>query len=134
SNRPHDRPPAREGARTTSGKKGRVIGESAGWRFGKSNRQFSTSPTHQFSVILKIRLTSGLLKWCRRVAQRLERLLDTQEVGGSSPPVPTSLRARANTAKSTRERTGKHPEHASRSSMSQVTVTLPDGSQRSVPA
>ncbi len=26
---------------------------------------------------------------CRRVAQRLERLLDTQEVGGSSPPVPT---------------------------------------------
>ena len=43
---------------------------------------------------------SGLLYWRflqrlvfsrhRRVAQRLERLLDTQEVGGSSPPVPTT--------------------------------------------
>ena len=29
----------------------------------------------------------------RRVAQWLERLLDTQEVGGSSPPVPTNLRS-----------------------------------------
>src|SRR5204863_3564822 len=33
---------------------------------------------------------------CRRVAQRLERLLDTQEVGGSSPPVPTIRLALSN--------------------------------------
>src|SRR3954471_23937682 len=37
-------------------------------------------------------------------------------------------------AKAKSEQTEKHPEHASRSSMSQVTVTLPDGSRRSVPA
>ena len=40
------------------------------------------------SVILTVRLTPVFSR-CRRVAQRLERLLDTQEVGGSSPPVPT---------------------------------------------
>ena len=40
------------------------------------------------SVILSVRLTPVFSR-CRRVAQRLERLLDTQEVGGSSPPVPT---------------------------------------------
>src|SRR5437660_2434045 len=44
------------------------------------------------SPILIVRLTSANAR-CRRVAQRLERLLDTQEVGGSSPPVPTNLRS-----------------------------------------
>src|SRR6185436_9667592 len=44
-------------------------------------------------------------------AQRLERLLDTQEVGGSSPPVPT---------------TSQSPD------MSQIEITLPDGSSRSL--
>ena len=35
------------------------------------------------------RSRKGLCAWSRRVAQGLERLLDTQEVGGSIPPVPT---------------------------------------------
>ena len=43
--------------------------------------------------ILTVRLTPVFSR-CRRVAQRLERLLDTQEVGGSSPPVPTIDRRR----------------------------------------
>src|SRR5437870_13811610 len=64
------------------------------------------------SPILIVRLTSANSR-CRRVAQRLERLLDTQEVGGSSPPVPTTFRSQ---------------------DMNQVTVTLPDGSTRMVPA
>ena len=46
-----------------------------------------------WSVILNVRLTPVFSR-CRRVAQRLERLLDTQEVGGSSPPVPT-IRSRS---------------------------------------
>src|SRR5262245_36330788 len=39
--------------------------------------------------ILSVRVTPVFSRR-RRVAQRLERLLDTQEVGGSSPPVPTT--------------------------------------------
>ena len=64
----------------------------------------------QFSAILSVRLTPVFSR-CRRVAQRLERLLDTQEVGGSSPPVPTTT-----------------PWLSRNPRMSQVTVTLPDGS------
>ena len=85
------------------------------------------------SVILTVRLTPVFSR-CRRVAQRLERLLDTQEVGGSSPPVPTSSVGSAVTvrpeltAESRSLRASRHPR------MSQVTVTLPDGSSRTVPA
>ena len=68
-------------------------------------------------VILSVRVTPVFSR-CRRVAQRLERLLDTQEVGGSSPPVPTTSEPAS-------------PQHPR---MSQVTVTLPDGSSRTVPA
>ena len=57
---------------------------------------------------------------CRHVAQWLERLLDTQEVGGSTPLVPTTCRTLSLTFESR--------------FMSQITVTLPDGSSRSMPA
>src|SRR5713226_2175488 len=75
------------------------------------------SPTYPFTNLPTLLYTHrssnvGFCR-CRRVAQRLERLLDTQEVGGSSPPVPTTLRSLE---------------------MSQVTVTLPDGSSRVMPA
>src|SRR5258705_5519706 len=46
-------------------------------------------------AILSVRVTPVFSR-CRRVAQRLERLLDTQEVGGSSPPVPTKEQPSAN--------------------------------------
>src|SRR5258707_3701687 len=42
-----------------------------------------------YTTLFRSRLTPIFCRRCRRVAQRLERLLDTQEVGGSSPPVPT---------------------------------------------
>ena len=53
--------------------------------------QIPDSSTAVAFAILSVRLTPVFSRR-RRVAQRLERLLDTQEVGGSSPPVPTSLR------------------------------------------
>src|SRR5262249_42984093 len=71
--------------------------------------------TGSWSVILGVRLTPDFSIRRRRVAQRLERLLDTQEVGGSSPPVPTTSDSRPTFV------------------MSQVRVTLPDGSTREVP-
>src|SRR5258708_6252790 len=62
-----------------------------------SDSEFAKPPDHSItkspSVILIVRLSRYVSAY-RRVAQRLERLLDTQEVGGSSPPVPTSLRSR----------------------------------------
>src|SRR5262249_34253352 len=67
------------------------------------------------SGILRFRLTPVFSRR-RRVAQRLERLLDTQEVGGSSPPVPTKSRSHQTPV------------------MSQLTATLPHGSRRDVPA
>src|SRR5262249_55013212 len=65
-------------------------------RIPSSTRRSSASapekpPDLLYSMFCSVRLGPDE---CRRVAQRLERLLDTQEVGGSSPPVPTSLRSR----------------------------------------
>ena len=78
--------------------------------------------------ILIVRLTP-LFSRRRRVAQRLERLLDTQEVGGSSPPVPT-IRFALSEPHDARRAEGP----PSCSSMSQITITLPDGSSRVLPA
>src|SRR5262249_33646245 len=94
--------------------------------------------------ILIVRLTSAFAR-LRPLAQRLERLLDTQEVGGSSPPVPTSLRSResgrrvsfgsASQAKADAlKRRNPRRRTSDSSSMSQITVTLPDGSQRTLPS
>ena len=68
-----------------------------------------------------------------------------QEVGGSSPPVPTSLRGTVASLAATAGKPRRLSTEAasiasvqrrwtSSFSMSQVTVTLPDGSQRSVPS
>ena len=73
--------------------KGRVIG-----KFGKSGElgQSSIDQLTDYQVTNSFCYTdrSSHISRCRRVAQRLERLLDTQEVGGSSPPVPTMLASR----------------------------------------
>ena len=63
------------------------------------------------SAILTVRLTPVFSR-CRRVAQRLERLLDTQEVGGSSPPVPTNSAQRVRPHRNPRHESGHR--HASR--------------------
>src|SRR5262249_38704331 len=89
---------ARQGHRAAGGEKSRVtIANRNVRRLGElvTNHPIhvTTSLNHHItrSAILKVRL-SRYVSMHRRVAQRLERLLDTQEVGGSSPPVPTNLR------------------------------------------
>src|SRR5688572_15691400 len=57
-----------------------------------------------------------------------------QEVGGSSPPVPTNLRGTLASLTATVGKPRRLSAEASRITMSQVTITLPDGSERSVPA
>ena len=71
-------PGAREGHRARPGKSSPLPRPPA-WL---ASRQSGSPNTESSPDILKC-------LQCRRVAQRLERLLDTQEVGGSSPPVPT---------------------------------------------
>ena len=85
----------------------------------------------------------------RRVAQWLERLLDTQEVGGSSPLVPTIRLRRsrerqlgwqaARQVDALSELAGESKGRSIRKRlpvfpMSEISVTLPDGSSRRVPA
>ena len=142
--RPTD-PDPRQGARAAHREESRVrignrvIGSESDLPITQSIPNYQITNTD--SAILTVRLTPVFSR-CRRVAQRLERLLDTQEVGGSSPPVPTNLRSPdrqrelrlASHAKAAAP-SGRAAKAADRhDSMSQVTVTLPDGSSRTVPA
>src|SRR5205823_2209835 len=68
----------------------------------------------------------------RHVAQWLERLLDTQEVGGSTPLVPTNLRSPNQTVSFGWQATRALSTDSL--FMNQITVTLPDGSSRTLPA
>ena len=88
----------------------------------------------------------------RRVAQWLERLLDTQEVSGSTPPAPTNDAPRCQQSGSKvrlashdgvivptvrgsiRAQSKDRREPPTTVFMSEISVTLPDGSSRRVPA
>ncbi len=76
-------------------------------------------------------IESAKLEDLRHVAQWLERRLDTAEVGGSIPPVPTRPVGRPAAVPETRTKTKAHD---SPPSMSEIDVRLPDGKTLTVTA